>query len=38
MTAAEFYPSLTEGPKTDRTKFIYNLEDHEFCENMESVL
>ncbi|TKS73412.1 Solute carrier organic anion transporter family member 3A1 [Collichthys lucidus] len=38
MTAAEFYPSLTEGPKPDRTKFIYNLEDHEFCENMESVL
>lgn len=38
MTAAEFYPSLTEGPKTDRTKFIYNLEDHELCENMESVL
>ncbi|XP_056908498.1 solute carrier organic anion transporter family member 3A1 [Takifugu flavidus] len=36
---AEFYPSLTEGPKlVDRTKFIYNLEDHEFCENMESVL
>lgn len=39
MSAAEFYPSLTEGPKlVDRTKFIYNLEDHEFCENMESVL
>lgn len=36
---ADFYPSLTEGPKlVDRTKFIYNLEDHEFCENMESVL
>lgn len=39
MSAAEFYPSLTEGPKlVNRTKFIYNLEDHEFCENMESVL
>ncbi|XP_069018957.1 solute carrier organic anion transporter family member 3A1 [Embiotoca jacksoni] len=39
MTATEFYPSLTDGPKSvDRTKFIYNLEDHEFCENMESVL
>lgn len=39
MSPAEFYPSLTEGPKlVDRTKFIYNLEDHEFCENMESVL
>ena len=39
MTPAEFYPSLTDGPKlVDRTKFIYNLEDHEFCENMESVL
>lgn len=39
MTPTEFYPSLTDGPKlVDRTKFIYNLEDHEFCENMESVL
>ncbi|XP_029951973.1 solute carrier organic anion transporter family member 3A1 isoform X2 [Salarias fasciatus] len=39
MTPTEFYPSLTDGPKlADRTKFIYNLEDHEFCENMESVL
>ncbi|XP_060891212.1 solute carrier organic anion transporter family member 3A1 isoform X1 [Labrus mixtus] len=39
MTRTEFYPSLTDGPKqVDRTKFIYNLEDHEFCENMESVL
>ncbi|KAJ4938039.1 hypothetical protein JOQ06_002665, partial [Pogonophryne albipinna] len=39
MSATEFYPSLTEGPKlVDRTKFIYNLEDHEVCENMESVL
>ncbi|XP_075998525.1 solute carrier organic anion transporter family member 3A1 isoform X2 [Genypterus blacodes] len=38
-TPTEFYPSLTDGPKlVDRTKFIYNLEDHEFCENMESVL
>ncbi|XP_031417910.1 solute carrier organic anion transporter family member 3A1, partial [Clupea harengus] len=26
-----------EGPG-NRTKFIYNLEDHEYCENMESVL
>ncbi|XP_054990037.1 solute carrier organic anion transporter family member 3A1 isoform X1 [Sorex araneus] len=25
-------------PQTHRTKFIYNLEDHEWCENMESVL
>ncbi|XP_054475885.1 solute carrier organic anion transporter family member 3A1 [Anoplopoma fimbria] len=39
MTPTEFYPSLTDGPKqVDRTKFIYNLEDHEVCENMESVL
>ncbi|XP_007566471.1 solute carrier organic anion transporter family member 3A1 [Poecilia formosa] len=39
LTATEFYPSLSDGPKAvDRTKFIYNLEDHEFCENMESVL
>ncbi|XP_037623391.1 solute carrier organic anion transporter family member 3A1 [Sebastes umbrosus] len=39
MTPTDFYPSLTEGPKlVDRTKFIYNLEDHEYCENMESVL
>ncbi|XP_041853797.1 solute carrier organic anion transporter family member 3A1 [Melanotaenia boesemani] len=39
MTQTEFYPSLSDGPKlVDRTKFIYNLEDHEFCENMESVL
>ncbi|KAF7666520.1 hypothetical protein LDENG_00104440 [Lucifuga dentata] len=39
LTPTEFFPSLTEGPKlVDRTQFIYNLEDHEFCENMESVL
>ncbi|KAG7522548.1 solute carrier organic anion transporter family member 3A1-like [Solea senegalensis] len=39
LTPTEFYPSLTDGPKSvDRTKFIYNLEDHEVCENMESVL
>ncbi|XP_068168542.1 solute carrier organic anion transporter family member 3A1 [Antennarius striatus] len=39
LTPSDFYPSLTEDPKlVDRTKFIYNLEDHEFCENMESVL
>lgn len=39
LTPTQFYPSLTDGPKlVDRTKFIYSLEDHEFCENMESVL
>nr|XP_057931187.1 solute carrier organic anion transporter family member 3A1 isoform X1 [Doryrhamphus excisus]XP_057931189.1 solute carrier organic anion transporter family member 3A1 isoform X1 [Doryrhamphus excisus] len=39
MSPSEFYPSLSDGPKlVDRTKFIYSLEDHEFCENMESVL
>lgn len=39
MTPTEFYPSLTDGPKkVDRTKFIYSLDEHEFCENMESVL
>ncbi|KAM9375906.1 solute carrier organic anion transporter family member 3A1 [Pholidichthys leucotaenia] len=39
LTATEFYPSLSDGPNlVDRTKFIYSLEDHEFCENMESVL
>ncbi|TRY77711.1 hypothetical protein DNTS_017275 [Danionella cerebrum] len=27
-----------EGSQVNRTKFIYNLEDHEWCENMESVL
>ncbi|KAF4072088.1 hypothetical protein AMELA_G00270360 [Ameiurus melas] len=26
------------GKDINRTKFIYNLEDHEWCENMESVL
>ncbi|XP_027017583.1 solute carrier organic anion transporter family member 3A1 isoform X2 [Tachysurus fulvidraco] len=26
------------GKEINRTKFIYNLEDHEWCENMESVL
>uniref|UniRef100_A0A1A8DY99 Solute carrier organic anion transporter family member n=1 Tax=Nothobranchius kadleci TaxID=1051664 RepID=A0A1A8DY99_NOTKA len=37
--STEFCPSLIDGPKlVDRTKFIYSLEDHEFCENMESVL
>ncbi|XP_072326608.1 solute carrier organic anion transporter family member 3A1 isoform X1 [Scyliorhinus torazame] len=25
-------------PHSQKTKFIYNLEDHEWCENMESVL
>ncbi|KAL2092979.1 hypothetical protein ACEWY4_010291 [Coilia grayii] len=46
---SEGYPSPTdmfnnaneslckEGPG-NRTKFIYSLEDHEYCENMESVL
>lgn len=24
--------------QSQKTKFIYNLEDHEWCENMESVL
>ncbi|XP_061781036.1 solute carrier organic anion transporter family member 3A1 [Nerophis lumbriciformis] len=39
MSPSEFYPSLSDGPKlSDRTKFIYNLEDNERCENMESVL
>ncbi|RVE71831.1 hypothetical protein OJAV_G00056140 [Oryzias javanicus] len=39
LSATEFYPSLNDGPNVaDRTKFIYNLENHEFCENMESVL
>ncbi|XP_034032431.1 solute carrier organic anion transporter family member 3A1 isoform X2 [Thalassophryne amazonica] len=39
LSPTEFYPSLTDGPNlVDRKKFIYNLEDHEFCENMESVL
>lgn len=39
LTPTEFYPSLNDSAKSaDRTKFIYNLEDHELCENMESVL
>ncbi|XP_068595270.1 solute carrier organic anion transporter family member 3A1 [Brachionichthys hirsutus] len=39
LTPSDFYPSLTDDPKVvDRTKFIYNLEDHELCDNMESVL
>ncbi|XP_061533787.1 solute carrier organic anion transporter family member 3A1 [Phycodurus eques] len=38
MAPSDFYPSLSDAPKVDRTQFIYNLEDHEFCENMESVL
>lgn len=39
LSPTEFYPSLGDGPDlVDRTKFIYNLEDHEYCENMESVL
>ncbi|XP_028679772.1 solute carrier organic anion transporter family member 3A1 [Erpetoichthys calabaricus] len=29
---------VTQHPPPNRTKFIYNLEDHEWCENMESVL
>lgn len=28
---------ISQNP-TSRTKFIYNLEDHETCDNMESVL
>ncbi|XP_077452981.1 solute carrier organic anion transporter family member 3A1 [Stigmatopora argus] len=38
MSPTDFYPSLSDAPKLDRTQFIYNLEDHELCENMESVL
>ncbi|KAM6961089.1 solute carrier organic anion transporter family member 3A1 isoform 2-T2 [Aplochiton taeniatus] len=45
LSHTDMYPALCsenmakEGPKSvDRTKFIYNLEDHEYCENMESVL
>ncbi|XP_049579190.1 solute carrier organic anion transporter family member 3A1 isoform X1 [Syngnathus scovelli] len=38
MAPGDFYPSLSEAPKVDRTQFIYNLGDHEYCENMESVL
>uniref|UniRef100_A0A3B4A5K1 Solute carrier organic anion transporter family member n=1 Tax=Periophthalmus magnuspinnatus TaxID=409849 RepID=A0A3B4A5K1_9GOBI len=39
LSPAQFYPNLSEGPPTvDRTKFIYSLEEHEYCENMESVL
>uniref|UniRef100_A0A8C6TZ72 Solute carrier organic anion transporter family member n=1 Tax=Neogobius melanostomus TaxID=47308 RepID=A0A8C6TZ72_9GOBI len=35
----QFYPALGEGPGlVDRTKFIYSLEEHEYCDNMESVL
>ncbi|XP_068131256.1 solute carrier organic anion transporter family member 3A1 [Hyperolius riggenbachi] len=48
LTTSEFFAStltldnlgretITQN-KTNRTKFIYNLEDHEWCENMESVL
>ncbi|XP_060035338.1 solute carrier organic anion transporter family member 3A1 isoform X3 [Erinaceus europaeus] len=47
LTTSEFFAStltlenLGRDPvphQTHRTKFIYNLEDHEWCENMESVL
>ncbi|XP_019737366.1 solute carrier organic anion transporter family member 3A1 isoform X2 [Hippocampus comes] len=38
VAPADFYPSLSEAPKADRTQFIYNLSDHEYCETMESVL
>ncbi|KAM4552940.1 solute carrier organic anion transporter family member 3A1 isoform 2-T2 [Fundulus diaphanus] len=39
LTPTDFYPSLSDGAKSvDRTKFIYNLEEHELCENIESVL
>ncbi|XP_072291906.1 solute carrier organic anion transporter family member 3A1 [Eucyclogobius newberryi] len=39
LSPAQFYPALSDGPDTvDRTKFIYSLDEHEYCENMESVL
>ncbi|XP_043934304.1 solute carrier organic anion transporter family member 3A1 [Protopterus annectens] len=47
LTTSEFFASTlsldTVGrdlnqTQPNRTKFIYNLEDHEWCENMESVL
>ncbi|XP_007906532.1 solute carrier organic anion transporter family member 3A1 isoform X1 [Callorhinchus milii] len=47
MTASELFASTltldtvgrdSSQPQTHKTKFIYNLEDHEWCENMESVL
>lgn len=44
-TPTELFPSsltmdnMKDGSQNpNRTKFIYNLEDHEWCENMESVL
>ncbi|XP_018594913.1 solute carrier organic anion transporter family member 3A1-like [Scleropages formosus] len=47
LTPTELFPSnltldnlgrdISQTP-ANRTKFIYNLEDHEWCENMESVL
>ncbi|XP_051916568.1 solute carrier organic anion transporter family member 3A1-like isoform X1 [Hippocampus zosterae] len=38
VAPADFYPSLSEAPKADRTQFIYNLSDREYCETVESVL
>lgn len=39
LSPTQFYPALGEGPGlVDRTKFIYSLEEHEYCDNMESVL
>ncbi|XP_024912047.1 solute carrier organic anion transporter family member 3A1 isoform X2 [Cynoglossus semilaevis] len=35
----EFYPSLNDDPELlNQTKLISTIEDHEICENMESVL
>ncbi|XP_069481178.1 solute carrier organic anion transporter family member 3A1 isoform X1 [Ambystoma mexicanum] len=48
LSSSEFFASTltldklgkdtTSKTQLQRTKFIYNLEDHEWCENMESVL
>ncbi|XP_053479205.1 solute carrier organic anion transporter family member 3A1 isoform X2 [Ictalurus furcatus] len=42
VTSTEIFSSDVNldslGKDINRTKFIYNLEDHEWCENMESVL
>ncbi|XP_067827252.1 solute carrier organic anion transporter family member 3A1 [Heptranchias perlo] len=47
LTASDLYASTltldtvgrdSSQPQSHKTKFIYNLEDHEWCENMESVL
>ncbi|XP_030622158.1 solute carrier organic anion transporter family member 3A1 [Chanos chanos] len=37
MTLDNLGKDMSQNP-VNRTKFIYNLEDHEWCENMESVL